>query len=333
VGAAAGTAAPSRGLDLFFIDVEGGAATLMVTPAGESVLVDAGWPREDARDAKRIEGVARYVAGLKQIDHFVCTHWHTDHYGDIEQLARRIPVKRFWDRGIPAQATDGARDFPTLIAAYKRASGGRSTAVKPGDEIPLKDSGLPVSLQVVSANGKVIGEGSTELATTCAKHGKAPAEDESDNKLSVGTLLKAGDFRFLNLGDLTWAIEHKLVCPTNRVGKVDVWQVTHHGWHASGNPAIVEATKPRVAVMVNGARKGASASVVQMVKNAPTTEALYQLHTNVTTGVDDNTSADRIINTDEKCSGEFLRITLSPDGKQYTVFKGGSKPLQTFRVR
>lgn len=331
-----GTASAARTqgqLDLFFIDVEGGAATLMVTPAGESVLVDAGWPREDSRDAKRIESVAKYVAGLKQIDHFVCTHWHTDHYGDIEQLARLMPVKNFWDRGIPEQASDGARDFPTLIAAYKRASGGRSKALGAGDRIPLKSAGLPVELKVVSSRGKVVGEGSKELPGTCAKHPEGPAKDDSDNMQSLGLLLKTGDFTFLNLGDLTWPIEHKLVCPKNRVGKVDLWQVTHHGWHASGNPALVEATKPRVAMMVNGARKGASPSVVKTIKNAPSVEALYQLHLNVTSGADDNTSPERIANLDEKCSAEFFRVTLSPDGRQYTVFKGASKPLQTFRVR
>lgn len=324
--------AADRNLDIYFIDVEGGAATLMVTPAGESVLVDAGWPRADARDAKRIEGVARYAAGLKQIDHFLCTHWHTDHYGDIEQLSKLIPVKRFWDRGIPAQASDGAQDFPALIAAYKRASGGQSTALKAGDSIPLKRAGLPISLKVVSSNGKVIGEGSQELAVTCAKHGKAPAEDESDNKLSVGTLLKVGDFGFLNLGDLTWNIEHKLACPKNRVGDVDLWQVTHHGWEASGNPAIVEATQPRVAMMVNGARKGASPSVVRMLKSAPSVQALYQLHTNVTEGAE-NTTPERIANGAEKCTGEFFRVSLSPNGKEYTVYKGANQALQTFQVK
>ncbi|MBM3458733.1 MAG: MBL fold metallo-hydrolase, partial [Armatimonadetes bacterium] len=56
----------------------------MVTPQRESILVDCGWPRADDRDAQRIEHVARYVVGLDRIDHFVATHWHTDHYGGIE---------------------------------------------------------------------------------------------------------------------------------------------------------------------------------------------------------------------------------------------------------
>lgn len=330
---AARAADSARPLDIYFVDTEGGAATLVVTPAGESILVDSGWPREDGRDAKRIEQVARYVAGLKQIDHYVTTHWHTDHYGGIEYLAKLMPVRRYWDHGIPPASQDDSKDFPQLMAAYKRASGGRSTALEPGDRIPLKSAGLPLELKVVSANGKVIGEGSRELPFTCPKHGGPPVKDDSDNMRSVGLLLKCGDFTFLNLGDLTWNIEHKLSCPKNRVGKVDVWQVTHHGWEASGNPALVEATRPTVAVMVNGARKGASASVVKMIKSSPHVKALYQLHTNVTTGPDANTSADRIANVDEKCSAEFFRVSLSPDGARYTVYKGASKALQTFPVR
>lgn len=324
---------PARQLDIYFVDVEGGAATLIVTPAGESILVDSGWPREDGRDAKRIEQVARYTAGLKQIDHYITTHWHTDHYGGIEYLARLMPVKHYWDHGIPAAAQDDSKDFPELMAAYKRSNGGRSSALKAGDHIPLKSAGLPVSLTVVSANGKVIGEGSKAAPVSCARHGAPPTADESDNMRSVGLLFKCGDFSFLNLGDLTWNIEHKLSCPRNRVGKVDLWQVTHHGWEASSNPALVEATRPRVAVMVNGARKGASASVVRMIKKAPSIQALYQLHTNVTTGPDDNTSVDKVANVDENCKAEFFRVSLSPDGSRYTVFKGAGKPLQTFQVR
>ena len=54
-------AAPKT-LDIYFIDVEGGAATLIVTPLGESLLVDSGFPGD--RDPQRIFHVAHDVAGL-----------------------------------------------------------------------------------------------------------------------------------------------------------------------------------------------------------------------------------------------------------------------------
>jgi competence protein ComEC len=323
----------ARPLDVYFIDVEGGAATLTVTPAGESILVDSGWPVADGRDAKRIEHVARYVAGLSQIDHYVTTHWHTDHYGGIEDLAKRMPVKHFWDRGIPAAAEDDSRDFPILMAAYKRASGGKSRALKPGDTLPLRQVGRPVELKVVAANGKVLGEGDKAVPGYCDVHPSAPVPDNSDNARSVSLLLTQGRFGFLNCGDLTWNEEHKLVCPKNRVGQVDLWQVTHHGWEASGNPALMRAIRPGCAVIVNGARKGASARTVRSLKATPGIEGIYQLHLNLTTGPEDNTTPDRIANLEEKCKAEFFRVQVRPETDRYSIYKGADQLRQTFQVR
>jgi beta-lactamase superfamily II metal-dependent hydrolase len=325
------SAAP-RPLDIFFVDTEGGAATLMVTPAGESILVDSGWPGENGRDAKRIEQVARYVAGLTQIDHYVTTHWHTDHYGSIETLAKLMPVKHFWDHGIPAATQDDSKDFPVLISAYKRASGGHSTRLKPGDTLPLRQAGEPLELKVVASEGKVIGEGDKEVPVSCSRHPEAPVKDESDNKRSVSLLLTSGKFGYLNCGDLTWNIEHKLVCPKNRLGQVDLWQVSHHGWEASGNPALPEAIKPSCAVMVNGARKGASPRTVRMLKQVPHMP-FYQLHLAVTNKPDENAPLDHIANVEEKCKGEFIRAQVAPDGSHYTLYKGANQKWQTFDVR
>lgn len=325
-------AAPDRPLDIYFVDVEGGAATLIVTPAGESVLIDSGWPREDARDAKRIEQAARYQAGLKQIDHYITTHWHTDHYGGIEALAKLMPVRNFWDRGIPPMAEDDSKDFPTLMAAYKRVTGGRSKTLHPGDKIPLTSGDPALELQCIAGQGKVIGEGKDELPQFCAKHPTAPVPDESDNMRSLAFHLKYGKFDFLNCGDLTWNIEHKLACPKNRVGQVDLWQVTHHGWEASSNPALVEAIEPRVAIVVNGPHKGASPRVMRLLKNTKSLEAVYQLHVNLDSTADDNTSRDRIANLEENCKGEYLHARVDPDAAHYTVSMG-EKPGQRFTTR
>ena len=103
-----------QGLDIYFIDVMGGAATLVVTPERESILIDSGWPGQEDRDPKRIEHVVKDVAGLDHLDHLVTTHWHTDHYGGVEGLSRRVRIDHFWDRGLPDPgAPDGdAANFP-----------------------------------------------------------------------------------------------------------------------------------------------------------------------------------------------------------------------------
>src|SRR5262245_49322096 len=99
--------ADSKSLAIYWVDVGGGAATLIVTPQGESLLIDSG---EDLdRDASRIHYVASKIAGLKQIDHVVITHWHSDHFGGAYRLSRLMPLGKFHtNRGIPEVAPDPA---------------------------------------------------------------------------------------------------------------------------------------------------------------------------------------------------------------------------------
>src|SRR5258708_11914731 len=88
----------AKTLDVYFIDVEGGQATLLVSPSGQSMLVDTGWSGFKNRDADRIAAAAK-LAGIKQIDYLVITHFHTDHVGGVPQLAAKLPIKHFVDHG------------------------------------------------------------------------------------------------------------------------------------------------------------------------------------------------------------------------------------------
>src|SRR5262245_9005206 len=115
-------AAKQKTLDIYFIDVEGGSATLIVTPQGESLLVDSGFPGD--RDAGRIAKVAKEVAGLQQIDFYITTHWHRDHVGGSAKLAELIPIKTYYDHGLP---TAPAQDIqPEYIDAYRKTTQGNS---------------------------------------------------------------------------------------------------------------------------------------------------------------------------------------------------------------
>src|SRR5438093_6667436 len=89
--------AQSRNLDIYWIDVEGGAATLIVSPSGESMLIDTGW-EVDGRDAKRIRAAAEQ-AGLKKIDHIIISHYHADHVGGLAALSKMIPIGAVYGRG------------------------------------------------------------------------------------------------------------------------------------------------------------------------------------------------------------------------------------------
>ncbi len=321
-----------KGLSIYFVDTEGGAATLIVTPAGESVLIDSGNPGE--RDPGRIHRTAKETAGLQRIDHHATTHWHNDHVGGIGRLVELIPVENFYDRGFEPPPDPGLD--PELREAYKRVSREKSKVLKAGDAIPLKstEGGPALSLRCVVANSRLEGEGdgSPPPPSACAEHPERPI-DSSDNAKSLGFVLKFGDFEFLDLGDLTWNVEHRLVCPKNRIGAVDVYQVTHHGLDQSNNPALVRAVSPRVAIVNNGPRKGGAKAVFATLKSLPGLEAVFQLHRNVTTTPEDNAPPAQVANSEAECAGEPVSISVAPDGKSYTVQVGRAGLRREFAVR
>jgi competence protein ComEC len=328
----AASQAASRGLDIYFIDVEGGAATLVVTPSGQSLLIDTGFPGE--RDAGRIAHVALEVAGLKQIDHCVITHWHRDHVGGVPALAKLIPIKNYYDHGLPqAIAADMQAEY---IEAYKQTTLGKSVTLKPGDEIKLARSKYSPSLQVrvLAAGGIVLGEKPGAPQTQpCGTDFKALADDQTDNVNSVGILLTFGGFRFFDGGDLSWNIENRLVCPKNLIGAVDVYQVDHHGTDVSNNPKLIDALNPRVAVIDNGPRKGGEARTYARLKSNKAVEAIYQLHRSLRTTDRDNTMSGYIANEAEECQGSFIKLSVDRTSKSYTVAIPAKQISRSYRTR
>jgi competence protein ComEC len=307
------TLGAAQTLNVYFVDVEGGQATLLVSPAGESVLVDAGWPGFGGRDADRIVATAK-AAGVKQIDYLLVTHYHLDHVGGVPPLAAKIPIIHFVDHGPNVETS---KDVQALFAAYRLVRDkGQHIVVKPGDKIPLK--GLDV--EVLAAAGKLItaplpGAGAPNpLCASTPRH----AFDPTENAQSVGILIRFGQFRLLDLADLTWNKELELACPVNRIGPVQVYLSTHHGMNLSGSAAIVDALAPRVAIMNNGARKGGSPDAWQIVRNSPGLEDIWQLHYAVEAGKQNNVSEEFIANPEEACRGYGLKLSASADGS-FTV--------------
>jgi len=309
---------PSRTLDIYFIDVEGGAATLIVTPAGESLLIDSGFPGD--RDVWRIAHVVREIAGLKQIDHHLTTHWHRDHVGGIPALAKLLPVRNYYDHGLPqTMAADLQVEY---IEAYKQTTQGKSVTLKPGDRIKMRSPKHlpPLQVRVMASGGMVLGEKSSmPQVRPCGKDFEAKPEDKSDNVNSVGILLTFGAFKFFAGGDLTWNIENRLACPRNVVGAVSVYQVDHHGLDISNNPALTRALNPRVTIINNGPRKGGEANSYARLKGMKGIEAIYQLHRNVRTADKDNAPSGFIANDQEACKGNFIKLSVEPGGKRYGV--------------
>ena len=323
----------SAGLNIYFVDTEGGAATLIVTPAGESVLIDCGNP--GSRDADRIHKAATELAGIKAIDHLVITHWHTDHYGGAARLSQLMPINRYYDHGIPQSLQEDPKNFPLLIQAYRTANGGKSTTLKPGDEITLKqkDGSPPVKLLCLCGSGEVLPDKPGAPVNPIAKEHKPQPDDPTDNAKSLGFLLSFGDFRFLDLGDLTWNVEYKLVHPSDKIGPVDVYQTTHHGLEISNNPVLIKTVNPRVAIFNNGPRKGGHPQVTGTLRRLPEIQAIYQVHRNLTVGAQENADPEFIANPDENCQGESIRLNVAADAKSYAVTVGSRGKPKRYETR
>jgi len=271
-----------KDLQVYFIDVEGGQSTLFVSPSGQSMLIDAGWP--GTRDADRIMAVVK-KAGITQIDYLVLTHYHVDHAGGLPELASRIPIRTFVDHG---PTDDKLVNVPQYYAAYLAVRAkGQHILARPGDKIPITG----IDVQIVSAATKTLQEplsGAGAPGPSCADF--QPKDETKDpmvggeNKNSVGTVTSLGSFRIADFGDLTWNKEHDLACPNHLVGGVDVYVVSHHGKETSSLPMLVWGMHPRVAVMNNGANKGAEIPTFETLKHSPGFEDLWQLHYGVEAG-------------------------------------------------
>jgi beta-lactamase superfamily II metal-dependent hydrolase len=273
--AAQGRQSPS--LNIYVIDVEGGNATLIVAPSGESLLIDTGNP-SNGRDADRIIAAAT-DAGVRQIDHLIITHYHADHIGGLPELTPRFPVRHFIDHGPNIQPDGSGAKFESIYKEiYAKAM---HTVAKPGDRIPM--AGLDV--RVVTSAGDTIkaplaGAGAPNPYCASFKPGDNNAEDPQ----SVGVLITLGRFRAIHLGDVTKNKEFELMCPMNRIGTVDAILGLHHGQATSNSEVLIHALHPRVAIMNNGTRKGGEPEVMKTIYSSPGLEDLWQIHFSLLSG-------------------------------------------------
>jgi len=331
----------AKKLQIYFVDVEGGQATLFVTPEGKSLLIDTGWPGNDGRDADRIVSAAK-MAGIAMIDYVLITHFHDDHVGGAPQLAARISVGTFIDHGENRETSSAGvqnvwQAYQKLLATGKY----KHISAKPGGVLPLQG----VDARVVSSDGALIDRalpGAGGVNSTCAAS-ETPSADHTENARSLGTLFTFGKLRILDLGDLTSDKERELMCPQNKLGKIDIFVVSHHGSTTSNSPVLLNGIAPRVAIMDNSATKGGAPSSWQTIKKAPGLEDLWQLHLiqersllvrlhtafSNDSGPVHNVAEPFIANLSGTDAGNYLKLTAWPDGN-FEIFNARTQTTKHY---
>ena len=322
VSAPAARAATLKDLEIYFIDVEGGQATLLVTPERHSLLIDTGFagagvgfnPGEahKARDANRILAAA-HDAGISRIDYLLITHFHADHDGGVSELSQLLPIRTFVDHGAPnPEATATSVETKNAFDAYAavRSKAEQHLQPAPGDRLPLED----VDVLVVSSAARTLSAPLPHAGNPNAdcQHGATPARDSYENPRSTGVLVSFGAFRFLDVGDLSGQPLFDLVCPNDLIGPVNAYLVAHHGGPDVADPSVFAALKPRVAIMNNGLKKGGALVTYQALHRVPGLENVWQLHRSAEAG-DSNFPAQFIANLDE-ATAHWIKLTANKDG-------------------
>src|SRR5262249_6716448 len=151
----------------------------------------------------------------------------------------------------------------------------------------------------------------------------------TENPRSLGTLFTFGKLRILDLGDLTLNKEKELMCPIDRIGKIDIFIASHHGFDQSDSAALVHAIAPRVAIVDNGEKKGGSPSVLDIIKSSPGIVGMWQLHYSQEAGDAHNAPAAFIANLQGPDGGNYLKATAQRDGS-FAVFNSRTKETKAY---
>ncbi len=322
-------------LDIYFLDMAGGASTLIVTPLGESILIDTGSREPLHRDVDRIYRACE-DAGLKRIDYLLTTHFHLDHFGGILELSKRIPVRHFIDKGAPPPEHERNTDwFRRLYPLYIQTTQGQAQPLRAGKDIPLKNDPTgkipPMRLHCVAAEKLIESFDGDIDAPVAGFEIKKP--DTTDNARSIALVLTYGRFKFFAGGDITWNIEHHLAHPVNRIGRVDLYQITHHGLDQSNNPLLLKALSPTVCVAMNGPKKGIQPNAFRTLKALPSVKAIYQIHYNTLYGPQGNTNPEFIANADAPQKGRYIKASVYPQKRTFTISINRDGPARTYPIQ
>ena len=305
---------PHKTLDIYFIDTEGGQSTLFAPPSGEAFLYDTGTKDQAGKQLSSIMDAIKQ-AGFQWLDVVIVSHYHGDHVGNAADIAAKIPVRRWYDHGDWTTELQPGRvnGFLSWQPIREKA---HVIVPKPGDKLPLSD----LDVELVSSAGDLLtvpvaGAPGAGLPNPACKESVHRDQDPTpENQETIGAVIKFGKFRILDLADLTWDQEEKLVCPRNLLGTFDVYHTSRHGTDWAGSPPLVHGARARVAIMNNGPKKGGTLGTWDIIHATPGFQDLWQEHWSELVDDAHNPPKDMVANLNDKDHGYTLKMSVMPDG-------------------
>jgi len=316
----------AENLSIYWIDVEGGAATLIITPSRRAILMDAGWSRADSRDSKRIKA-ALDDAKMGRIDYFIASHFHRDHVGGLLDLSKTVEIGTFIDHGESVEVSPERRQ---PWESYQRISKNNRRTIRPGDKLPFSD----LEFLFVLSNGETLERPLMPLGPNpYCQNAVFTQPEPGENTRSIGYLLSLGGFQFLDLGDATINMQDRLACPENLIGEIDLLQIPHHGNDLA--PQLLWALRPQATVTNNGPNKGGSAEGFNIVSAIPKISDTWQLHRPNGTPPALTAKEVHIANlaSEDDCHGFWIKAVVDTEGRSYSISNGRTGFSQTYLSR
>ncbi len=294
--------ADAQTLSIYHIDVDQASATLFVSPAGRTLLVDSGRNGQGSRVRAALD-----AAAVNRIDHLVTTHYHEDHYGGIDEVVDAgTPVGLAYDRGdkafLPRAKLRGG-----TYRGYDRTVGHRATHLTRGMTISLDPL---VTVTCTNAGGVVLGESDP------------PQHGADENDMSIGLLVVFGGFRYWIGGDTEEPTERKLAA-RDVVREVDVYVADHHGADNGSSADFLADLNPTVVIISNGNNRQfrhPRKSTLERLRTIARAPAIFQLNKYLGTGDDGGNVEDEFIADLEATDGDgTIVLTVTPGTSSYTV--------------
>lgn len=208
----------NHNLRFHFIDVGQGDSSLIITPKGNTILIDAG----DEAHAKKVVSYIR-EQGIEKLDLVIATHPDADHIGGMDKVIKNFDIDVFAMPDVSAK-TNQYKQIQRELKAKKM----RATRLYQGDEVQIDDD---IDFEILSpVKGK---------------------KYDDTNEYSIVAKIVYKDTSFILMGDATMENEVDIINNVPDID-IDVLKLGHHGSSTSSSDYFITKTSPNIAIISCG---------------------------------------------------------------------------------